>query len=346
MKYFIAIISVVFFLSSCSKDTEIISNTTTATINEYAPVNPPGWPAPVYNFSNNDVTYDKFMLGRHLFYEPMLSEDTTIACGNCHQQYFAFTNGPDHNVSHGVHDLLGKRNSPALFNLNWHTLYMWDGAVNNLEVQVLAPLANPLELNLSLSNALNRLSKSTKYKNLFKKAFGDTVVDSQRFLKAIAQFMGLLVSYNSKYDKVKRGEDNFSASEKNGYDVYKIQCQYCHVEPLFSDYSFKNKGLPINLYQDSGRYRVTGNPSDQFKFKVPSLRNLAFTVPYMHDGRFVTLDNVLTFFTTGVANTPNLDPFMAIPHTVSVQQKSDLLAFLNTLNDYKFVTDPRFKEIH
>lgn len=333
-------------LVRCKKDPEIASPDNSAALNNYSPVIPAGWPQPVYNFTSNPVTYDGFTLGRYLFYEPLLSQDTSISCGNCHQQIYAFSNGPDHPVSHGVHDLMGKRNAPALFNLNWHNLLMWDGGVNSLEVQPLAPITNPLEFNMSIASVINRLANLTKYKTLFKNAYGDTVVNSQRILKSFAQFMGLMVSYNSKYDKVQRHEDNFSASENNGFLVYQNKCSYCHFAPLYSDFSFRNKGLALNAYQDSGRYRITGNPSDMFKFKVPSLRNLAFTAPYMHDGRYATLDDVLNFFVSGVVSTPNLDPYMTVPHTISAQEKSDLLNFLNTLNDYTFVSDTRFKEIH
>lgn len=336
----------VLLLSACRKDPEIPGPGTQA-VNSYAPVIPQGWPQPVYNFESNTVTYDGFMLGRHLFYEPLLSQDTTISCGSCHLQVYAFSNGPGHPVSHGVHSLLGTRNSPALFNLNWNTKLMWDGAVNNLENQPIAPISNAIEMNLGIANAVFRIANTQKYKDLAKKAYGDTMINSQRMLKAMAQFMGLLVSYNSRYDQVKKGQATFSTSENNGYTVYKAKCSYCHTEPLFSDYEFRNKGLPINFYQDSGRYRITQLSSDIFKFKTPSLRNLAFTAPYMHDGRFTTIDDVLTFFTSGVVTTlPNIDPYMTQPHSITAQEKNDLLSFLATLNDYTFVNDERFKEIH
>ena len=350
MKQALVYIAFVFILvfSFCTKDKGKIPDppVIVTEVDQYAPVIPEGWPQPAYNFSGNPVTYDGFTLGRYLFYETVLSDDTTTSCGTCHQPVFGFTNGPSHILSHGVHDLLGKRNAPALFNLTWSPKLMWDGAVNNLENQPLAPLSNPVELNINISKAVMRLATMQKYKDLFKKAYGDTVVNSQRILKAFAQFMGLLVSYQSKYDKVKKGEDSFTASENNGYAVFKTNCAHCHSEPLFSDYTLRNKGLPLNAYKDSGQYLITANPLDIYKFKVPSLRNLGFTSPYMHDGRFSTIEDVLTFFTTGVANTQNLDPFMAQPHPISTQEKSDLITFLNTLNDYKFVSDERFKEIH
>lgn len=331
---------------SCKRDPEIMSPVISSDIEKYEPIVPEGWPNPVYDFTGNPVTYDGFTLGRHLFYEPLLSEDTTVSCGSCHLQNFGFTNGPSHPASHGVHGLLGKRNSPALFNLTWQTKIMWDGSVNNLENQPLGPIQNPIEMNLSIPNALARIAASPKYKTLFKNAYGDTVVTSQRFLKSFAQFMGLMVSYKSKYDEVKNGNETFTTAESNGYTVFKTNCSSCHAEPLFSDYTFRNNGLPVNLFQDSGRYKITFATSDIFKFKTPSLRNLGLTAPYMHDGRFSTLSQVLNHYTSGVSPTLNLDPLLSTGIPLTTQEKNDLLSFLSTLNDYSFVNDSRFKEIH
>lgn len=338
-------LSIVFF-SFCKKDPEIISPLAGDNANTYAPIVPDGWPSPVYDFSGNTVTQDIFTLGRHLFYEPMLSEDSSISCGSCHQQVFAFSHGPSHATSHGVHDLLGKRNSPSLFNITWHTKIMWDGGISNLENQPIGPIQNPIEMNLTLGTALARIAASPKYKALFQKAYGDTVVTSPRFLKSFAQFMGLMVSYRSKYDKVKAGQESFTVAENNGYQLFKAKCAACHAEPLFSDYSFRSNGLAVNAYQDSGRYRITMNPSDMFKFKVPSLRNLGFSAPYMHDGRFSSLSAVLNHYTSGVTNTTNLDPLLSSGIPMTTQEKNDIISFLSTLNDNEFVNDPRFSEIH
>lgn len=339
--------AVVLAFSFCKKDPKIVSPEEAGAEGVYAPIVPKGWPAPVYNFAGNTVTQDIFTLGRHLFYEPLLSEDTSISCGSCHQQVFAFSNGPGHATSHGVHDLLGKRNSPALFNLTWHTKIMWDGAISNIENQPMGPIQNPIEMNLSYATAINRIAASSKYKLLFKKAYGDSVVTSERFLKSFAQFMGLMVSYKSKYDKVKNGQETFTTSENSGYTIFKAKCATCHQEPLFSDYTFRNNGLPINAYQDSGRYRITQNPADLFKFKVPSLRNVGFSAPYMHDGRFSTLSGVLNHYASGVTNTPNLDPILASGGiSLTTQEKNDLISFLLTLNDNEFINDPKFSEIH
>jgi cytochrome c peroxidase len=352
--WFILSVLIGVVIYSCRKDPEILDPVGSSASDLYKPVTPSGWPAPVYTFENNTVTEAGFTLGRYLFYETLLSEDTTVSCGSCHQQYFGFSNGPGHAVSHGVHALVGKRNSPAIFNVTWMQRMMWDGGAISPETQPIGPIQNPIEMNLSLINALNRIAASPKYKDLFKKAYGDTTVNSQRFLKAFAQFMGLMVSYQSKYDNVKNGKENFTTAENNGYNIYKNKCAGCHVEPLFSDYNmnynlgygFRNNGLPLTVAQDSGRWKITHDPNDIYKFKTPSLRNLGFTAPYMHDGRFGTLDAVLNHYTTGVVNTTNVDPLVAGGITLSGQEKSDLLSFLATLNDYKFVSDPRFKEIH
>jgi len=346
MRIVYCLIIIAALVSSCKKDVEIPADTGDVSENQYKPVVPDGWPEPVYNFAGNTVTEEIFTLGRHLFYEPMLSSDSSISCGSCHQQAFAFSNGPSHATSHGVNGVLGKRNSPVLFNMTWHTKIMWDGGVSNIENQPIGPIQNPVEMNLDFNVALNRIANASKYKNLFSKAYGDTVVTSQRFLKSFAQFMGLMVSFNSKYDKVKKGQETFSVTENSGYNIFKVKCANCHTEPLFSDFSFRNNGLPINAYQDSGRYRITNNPTDLFKFKVPSLRNLGFSAPYMHDGRFSSLMAVLNHYHSGVTNTTNLDPSLSAGISLTTQEKNDLISFLATLNDYEFITDKRFSEIH
>jgi len=343
--FFTLIIASVVF-TFCKKDPEIIPINNDNPEDKYEAIVPTGWPTPVYDFTGNTVSREIFTLGRHLFYDPILSEDTTVSCGSCHQQIFAFSNGPGHPTSHGVHNLLGKRNSPALFNITWHQKIMWDGGISNLENQPIGPISNPIEMNLSFNDAITRVAASYKYKTLCKNAYGDSVVTSPRFLKSFAQFMGLMVSYRSKYDKVKSGNESFNAQENSGYTVFKAKCASCHAEPLFSDYSFRNNGLPITAYQDSGRYRITLNPTDLYKFKVPSLRNLGYSAPYMHDGRFSTIMAVLNHYNSGVTNTPNLDPLLTSGIPLTTQEKNDLIAFLATLDDAEFINDSRFSEIH
>jgi len=339
MKKALSILFISFIAFSCSVDPEIKPIIIEDEIKE---VVPEGWPTPVYNFSNNPLTPDGFTLGRYLFYDPILSSDNTISCGSCHQQFAAFANA-GHDISHGVNGLLGTRNTPAIQNVNWLPTFMHDGGINHIEVMPLGPITNPVEMNETMVNVVAKLSASGKYKQLFTKAYGDDMVNSQRIFKAIAQFMGTMYSYNSKYDKVKSGEESFTAQEQAGYTLFVQKCSSCHKEPLFSDYDYRNNGLVA--FADSGRAHITGNASDRYKFKTPSLRNIEKTAPYMHDGRFYTLDQCLNHYVSGIVSTPSLDPLLTGGISLNTQDKSDIIAFLKTLTDTKFLTDSRYSEI-
>lgn len=307
---------------------------------------PEGWPAPFYQFEDNALTWEKFELGRRLFYEPRLSRNNEISCGSCHQQSAAFAQS-DHPVSHGVDDKLGTRNSPVIFNMNWHTSFFWDGGVNHIESQPINPIQNPVEMDETLPNIIAKLSSDEEYKKMFKAAFGDTAVNSQRIFKSLAQFMGMMVSSNSKYDKYVRGEagGTFTAAELNGLNIFRAKCATCHKEPLFADFSsYRNNGLKPGNVNDSGRAHITQNAEDMYKFKVATLRNLAYSWPYMHDGRFNTLDEVLEHYSAGIHSSPTLDPALQGGLSLTATEKADLLAFLNTLNDAQFIADKRFAE--
>lgn len=307
---------------------------------------PRGWQEPIYNFENNPLTKDGFELGRKLFFDTRLSRTNTISCGSCHQPFSAFAQ-LDHNISHGVEDKLGTRNSPSLFNLNWHTSFFWDGGVNHIEVQPLSPIQNPVEMDEKLENIIAKLSDDEDYADRFKAVYGDKSITSQRIFKALAQFMGMLVSANSKYDKYVRGEagGTMSEAELNGLQVFKTNCAACHKEPLFSDFSFRNNGLMPTAVNDSGRARITLNALDLYKFKVPSLRNLNYSPPYMHDGRFTTIDQVLDHYATGIKPVATLDPLLTKGIQLTARERNDLKVFLNSLNDEEFVKDPRFREV-
>lgn len=328
---------------SCSVDPEIKPQLPVDNIRQ---VVPEGWPSPVYTFANNPLSENGFELGRALFYEEMLSRDNTISCGSCHQQFVAFAHA-DHNLSHGIDGLFGIRNAPGLFNLNWNTSFMWDGGVNHIEIQPFAPINNPVEMDGNLNDIIVKLNNSNKYKQLFKNAFGDDSITSQRIFYAITQFQGMLYSYNSKYDYYKRGEagGEMNSQELSGYNLFQQKCNSCHKEPLFTDYAFRNNGLSVNaILQDTGRAHITGAASDRFKFKTPSLRNIALTAPYMHDGRFNSLDDALNHYTSGIVNYGTLDPILQNGINLSAQEKADIKAFLFTLTDYKFVNDQRFRD--
>lgn len=305
---------------------------------------PEGFPKPVYQFKDNAVTPAGFALGKKLFYDPILSRDSTVACGSCHQQFVAFAHS-DHDLSHGVDNLLGNRNSPALFNIAWFPNFMWDGGVNHLEVQPLAPIANPVEMDESIANVLIKLKRSSTYPGMFKAAFGSDTITTQAMTRAMAQFMGSMISANAKYDKYVKGNVSLTASELNGLQVFRAKCESCHKEPLLTDMSFRNNGLDSYFTKDPGRALITTLPQDSGLFRVPSLRNIVLTYPYMHDGRLETLMDVLNHYSSGIKQSSTLDPLFtsgSIPLTS--QEKNDLIAFFGTLTDYSFIRDSRFKE--
>ncbi|MES2747955.1 MAG: cytochrome c peroxidase [Bacteroidota bacterium] len=302
---------------------------------------PKGWPKPNYNFKENPLTEEGFQLGRQLFYDPILSRDNTISCASCHLQATGFTH-VDHDLSHGIEGRIGTRNSLALMNLAWSKDFMWDGGVNHLEVQPLAPITSSVEMDESLENVVAKLQKSTKYQHLFEKAFGTKKATGQLTLKALSQFLVQLKTSNSKYDKVIRNEEKFTQSEQKGYDLFKINCASCHKEPLFTSDIFENNGLPIDsTLNDLGRMKITNNPNDKLKFKVPTLRNSQFTFPYMHDGRFKTLTEVVKHYNS-LGNTTNISKQLTKPMRLSDNDRVDLVAFLKTLSDSDFLFDPRF----
>jgi len=309
---------------------------------------PANFPKPIYDMTKNPITQDGFALGKALFYDPILSRDGTISCGECHRQDFGFTHH-GHDISHGIDNLKGIRNSLALQNLAWQPDFFWDGGVGDLDFVPIAPIENPVEMDEKTGNVLEKLRKTTTYPTMFKKAFGTDDITSQRFLKALSQFMLSLVSANSRYDKYVRNEGvSLTTDELAGMNLFKQKCSSCHAGELFSDNSFRNNGLTIQGEKDEGRFRITENVADKYKFKVPSLRNISATKPYMHDGRFFSLDAVLDHYAGGVQNTPNLDeklkenPQLGIP--LSAQEKQQIIAFLQTLTDEEFLTNKRFSE--
>lgn len=330
-------------LPGCKPDPSVDTVTPDTSLNISFSV-PHGWPQPVYTFQNNQLTQAGFELGRKLFYDTRLSADNTISCGTCHQQFAAFAH-LDHTVSHGIHELLGTRNSPALFNIAWQPGFFWDGGVNNIENQPINPMQNPVEMDQPVSETITKLSADEQYRSMFNTVFGSDTINSQRIFRALAQFMAAMVSDNSKYDQYTRGEATLTEQELHGLTLVREKCEGCHKEPLFSDYSYRNNGLTVNTtYNDSGRAHITQDPADSHKFKVPSLRNVARSSPYMHDGRFSTLDAVLEHYRSGIYQWPNVDPLVKDGITMSDQDKADIIAFLNTLTDETFLHDPRFSE--
>lgn len=303
---------------------------------------PQGWPQPAYDFSRNPLTLEGFELGRRLFYDGRLSRDGTLSCGSCHQQFAAFATY-DHDLSHGINNNFTTRNAPPLFNLAWHTHFMWDGGINHLDLQPLAPVTAPNEMGETIEGVLQKLRQDTAYRRMFSTAFGDTTINTQRMTRALSQFVLMMVSANSKYDRVMRGEDSFNLPQRLGYAIFRQKCATCHPPPLFTDLRYRNAGLPEDDYlHDKGRMTITRSAADSLAFKVPSLRNVALTAPYSHDGRFYSLVEVFRFYSRGVVQSQATDTLLRNGIPLSNYEIGQLTAFLKTLTDSSLLTDTRF----
>ncbi len=304
---------------------------------------------PVYDMSKNPVTEAGFELGKKIFYDGKLSRDGTISCAECHAQSYAFTHH-GHTLSHGIDNRIGTRNAPPIQNTAFMRSFFWDGGVFDLDLFPIAPITNPVEMDEELGNVLKKLRADPAYTARFKEAYGSEEITTERFLKALSQFMNALISDNSKYDKYIRKETGgeMSADELEGLALFKQKCSSCHQEPLFSDEKFHNNGLDISFRDiDYGRYNITGERQDRYTFKTPSLRNIAFTAPYMHDGRFNTLEDVLNHYQNDMSYSLNLDPVFFYGDNkrgieMTDDEKSKIILFLKTLSDKEFITDKRF----
>lgn len=346
MKGFLLIAAASLVAASCSDNAE-----------EYTPVDeanrrlaftiPANFSAPVQDIELNYPTHKGFELGRKLFYDGRLSADGTVACAFCHEQPTAFTHH-GHDFSHGIGNQIGFRNTPAIQNMIFQSEYFYDGASSSLEMLSIVPIHNPVEMDETLENIAFKLQQDPAYAKLFREAFNSDAT-SGNILKALGQFMTMMVSANSRYDKYVRNEPGgtMSPQELQGRNLFAQNCAACHATDLFTDNSFRNNGLPPNpSLDDRGREIVTGFSADRYKFKVPSLRNVALTAPYMHDGRFGSLQSVLSFYSSGVQQSPTLDAqlnhngVLGIPLTQ--QEKDALIAFLKTLTDEKYINNPLF----
>ncbi len=296
---------------------------------------------------DNPQTVEGIALGKKLFFDPILSINNTIACVDCHAPENAFTDSDK--FSDGVDGIFGNRNSMPLFNLAWNydEKFFWDGNTFSLEHQAFVPITDPIEMKSNWADVESKLQQHAEYPSLFEKAFGASNIDSSLVTKAIAQFERTLISANSKFDKFLLGELNLSPEELNGFNVFmdeaKGDCFHCHgsdKNPLWTDNIFHNNGLD-ETFADLGLGAVTGDPADNGKFKSPSLRNLEFTAPYMHDGRFASLDDVINHYSQGLKNSSTIDPLMKKVDQGGVgltdKDKADLKAFLLSLSDYDFI---------
>ena len=304
--------------------------------------------------SNNPLTEEGIELGKKLFFDKKLSVNGSQSCADCHKPSNSFTDTRQYSI--GVDNIQGTRNSMPLFNLAWNydDRFFWDGRELSLERQVFDPITNPIEMHNTIANLVQELQIDSEYPEMFLKAFGTEIIDSVQIGKAIAQYERTIISANSKFDKYLLGQTTLTIQEEEGFNIFMDEergdCFHCHGNennPLWTDNKFHNNGLDNN-FSDLGLGAVTGNPNDNGKFKTPSLRNLEFTAPYMHDGRFSTIDEVINHYSEGLQDSQTVDPLMKMVSQGGVQlsfeEKANLKAFLLTLSDYDFISNPDFNQ--
>lgn len=292
-------------------------------------------------YQRNPISKEGFELGRRLFYDRRFSVDGTISCGSCHQQIAAFGTY-DHDLSHGVNGAHGIRNAMSLFNLAWQTSYGWDGKYKLLDEVYAAHINSPIEFGETIGNIINKLKTDGQYAQQFKAAYGSAYISQPRIFNALTQFVSAFISSQTKYDSVKQNLRNFTTNEQAGYTVFLNKCNSCHSEPLFTDFSFRNNGLPLNIFNDKGRMAVTGIKTDSLKFRVPSLRNLFKSYPFLHDGRFIGFEQVFEHYNSGVQQSASLDPLLSNGITLSTAERTALVDFFRTLTDNSFTTNNSF----
>ena len=329
------IVGIPYFFGACSREDYPDTHTRLQEI-------PEGFPEPLYRFAGNPLTDEGFELGRRLFYDGSLSVDGMHPCSSCHQQVAAFGTF-EHDRSHGVNNSHTLRNAPVLFNLAWNKSFHWDGQFSSLVDESVHPITGSSEMGETFNNVIRKLEEDYSYRRLFRQVFNTDKILPIHIRQALAQYTGYLISANSKYDRYKKGLASFTPQEISGYNLYKANCASCHPEPLFTDYSYRNIGLPEDpLLNDKGRMRITGLGEDSLKFKIPTLRNVYVTSNYMHDGRFNTLAQCINHYRTGVQASATLDPLLTNGISLTNTEANDLALFLRTLTDSTFLKDPRF----
>lgn len=304
---------------------------------------PEGFPEPVYDFTANPVTSEGFALGKALFHDNRLSKFRDVSCGSCHQQLAAYTTF-DHDLGHGTNFQHTTRNVPAIFNTAWQREFGWDGEKQTLQEQVLACITAPEKMGETAADVIAKLDTSADYPLMFAAAFGKDEINQDKLASALSQFVVMIVSADSRYDKMKRGEARFNANEEAGYELFKSKCVSCHAEPLFTDFSYRSIGLPHRqFHEDAGRMLVTGNTADSLKFKVPPLRNVAITSYYAHDGRFAGVSEVLEHYSSGIDQSARPDPTLQNGIQLTDLERFYIQEFLYTLDDSSLVKDPDFR---
>lgn len=347
----ISIVAMGMLVLSCSSDDDSTQALTPLTL-DFKGLPEPNFP------DDNLLTKEGVELGRRLFYEKALSKDGTMSCASCHNQSTAFSD--TNRFSIGVEGLPGGRQAMAIFNMAWNTNeFFWDGRAHLLRDQALLPIQDELEMNETLENVIAKLTELPEYTDRFHQVFGSAEITELNISLALEQFMNSIISIDSKYDKYKRNEVTLTDSEERGRQLFFTEynkffpdlsgadCAHCHSGFNFENDEYMNNGLDELANQsDIGREKVTDNPMDKAKFKVTSLRNIALTPPYMHDGRFQTLEEVIDHYNSGIKSSPSLNP--AIQDTqqeglfLDAQDKQDLVAFLKTLTDERLMTNPDY----
>ena len=327
-----------------------------------------GWPKPVLVFSSGVNVDAEIALGRILFYDESLSADGKVSCGSCHTSYTAFAH-VDHKLSHGVFDSEGRRNAPALMNLAWQSGFMWDGAIQHLELQSMAPIAAHTEMGMSLQDYMGGIKQNPRYQSLFALAYPNQPISLPLALKAIARFELTFVSDQSRYDSMRRQQISFTQQENRGYALFQKFCAACHAEPLFTRPGYEYNGWADGLkgidsvgvgvsVLDRGRALVTGLVADAYHMKIPTLRNVEVSYPYMHNGGFQTLYQVVKNYSgkrlvvrgdgggSGISGDSGEGHRKVVEISLDANDRVDLVAFLMTLTDRKFLyskdfVDPR-----
>lgn len=331
----VAVLLLIILTEGCRKK-EVLHQTTPVAFTA-----PPGFPLPFYNFNVNPLNRQAIALGKKLFYEGRLSVDNVQNCGSCHVQSVAFTT-PGHDRSHGIAGSHTLRNATVLFNLPWYPYFFQDGSRKDLEAVITSHINSPIDMGGNLDPAIEKLNADAVYRKLFEEAYGSPVATEQRLVNALKQFLLTMVSADSKYDRFRRGEATFTTNELNGYTIFKSKCNSCHREPLFTDFSFRNNGIPSSFLNDEGRKSVTGLKEDSLKFRVPTLRNIHLSSFYWHDGRISNYRGAINHYRQSVQQSATLDPLLANGITMTDNEVDDLVLFLQTLTDTAFINDPHF----
>lgn len=323
---------------ACEKDQPTINT-------DYTFVAPSHFPPSSYTFENNPVSEKGIKLGRKLFFDPILSRNGAISCNNCHQQQLSFADAPHHPISIGVDGLPGIRNSPSLANLAFFKEFFWDGGVTHLDFVPINAIEAHFEMDETLANVVYKLNQSSTYPALFNEAFGIDTITSPFLLHALSQFTLMMISDQSKFDLFLNNKATLSNEEMKGYEVFNQKCSSCHSGVLQTDFSYRNNGID-SVFTDLGRALITENLLDEGKFRVPSLRNVTRTAPYMHNAKFNTLEEVLKHYATNVRISPTLDPLLNNNNSIGIDltetEQRQIITFLGTLTDYEFISDDRF----